>query len=1531
MSNGEPIPGVTPPQEASSGAKSITMDSTNNNDMSWQERTMGMFPEGTKIRSVHLDTHSKTEYGERTWTTGQTVRDILQNHLDANTQVFFEEIVSKVIDTEDTAGLELVLSDPQRAKDFDEFTYGLYRYKKSLPDLSDETRIEFGKNLAELSRGLPIKQEFQDQTGILTIDQVDSAILEVQERPPQITYKIRDTQNGSEEKWVTLEDLSSPSYLEATDTGNFRYEVTACKIEDEGKGFDSKLTAYYKSTKTGKRHLRGKFGEGTKMSEAHLVRNEASVKMRSVYQVNSGEGERERLWQVRPFVGENGKVELKGVEVDTVSGTSDSSGSYTLINIKDAREDFAIEFRRNIDPRLPEGIAANSLSFASERYHYPMGVMSKDWKRPVGVCVDRDNNYQYVQGLKVGEANGGYGEPIFSYDFLDSSILKGRDRSELRESLSGQIKGFWYNADSPELMRELVTKIWLEGKEKNGTPPEFEALRDFIDYESRYLSPQEQRAQQILFDIIPELVDLREGEKHIFVSDYQSKNPENAALIRTLSTKGYRIIELQCTVVGKNIDNLNAHYGGGYELLTLESARAKASELVGNLDQEDERTLLAQEIYHAAHAKLSKLLESSGYPLDKLQMVDPSFVETIDGGNQQPVELEWLQQEGKFRLVMRPELMRLGYDGDLGKDYWERYTTVFMLGSLDRKEPFPDQNTLLQHSQNTAQDLLNLSIKPGQRDFDALPERFNHITGTESNIEALDRFIDHLQKGEKQMAGWESLKKSRSLSLTPQELQQAYSELSALPSDYAQEVKRILEHRVVVEDEKIYFDEQGRYGSSGNIVEKELAELPIVGEWQGHNVVRIDERRFAVLIDIPDGSVVALDDHHKYVYYGDTILNFERFHFGNYQFQSYPAILEKNCVIVTVDPEKQQEGLLFNIHEQLQTLEINSSDIGTNGELKQLSGTIDTPLPVEYGQSEWDNPIRVFQDIVQNHLDASSNRKSVTLQYEVQRSGQRAWVSEDAINENDVITGLTILDSGSGYSPNELGTMGNSSKKSPLFSGKYGEGQKMIAAAAARNGLQLFYSSVGSREQQQYRWTASVATRSEALVVEGKQTQTNRVIFQQEAKPLEDNRLFTSSTTLRIPESANQAQQVQWNEWVKIVDPRVKDERGNGGLGRYVIDLRRGENPNVIDLGYMRILLDEPGAIYENGLLISYEKTDSDRTVVGYDVPEVVNTRERNSYDRRKLETYIGHAIMECSDQRFSERLTTEFRDKYLSEAREKGEMPYVFQQDLNMGSVLMFDRGLNPSRPYWDQANRNILGGYVVHSDESLRKKIEFRRDDLSGKRGYVMDKEKGEKELEQLLATLANIRHIPKDRMLNVSEGYYDGWSKIFPTAESYITTLNQDAVTTTPETASALKDLVANSATFIKERIEPLLDGEGDESLSLNAIISGKRPANVDDWIVRVARDKSRDALQEWSDRAALEARQDSVFVAPVYAGYLGIAQRDRIGFNERLLVTEDQHEIAGVSRHELLHKIFGIRDYTPEFIMLLHKLSESGVSS
>ena len=94
----------------------------------WQQRRKGkkkpVLPAGSRVKRLKLDTRTHIEYGEKTWTTGQTVRDILQNHLDSHTQEFFEEIVAKIVDTKQLEKLK-----DEELKNFDNFTYKLYLYR----------------------------------------------------------------------------------------------------------------------------------------------------------------------------------------------------------------------------------------------------------------------------------------------------------------------------------------------------------------------------------------------------------------------------------------------------------------------------------------------------------------------------------------------------------------------------------------------------------------------------------------------------------------------------------------------------------------------------------------------------------------------------------------------------------------------------------------------------------------------------------------------------------------------------------------------------------------------------------------------------------------------------------------------------------------------------------------------------------------------------------------------------------------------------------------------------------------------------------------------------------------------------------------------------------------------------------------------------------------------------------------------------------------------------------------------------------
>src|SRR3989344_582847 len=93
---------------------------SNSGDMGERIRSFsGFLPEGSKVKRLKQDTLTTVEHGERTWTTAQTVRDILQNHLDAQTQLYFDELVVQIFDVARPTAEER----ENAAKNLDAFMY----------------------------------------------------------------------------------------------------------------------------------------------------------------------------------------------------------------------------------------------------------------------------------------------------------------------------------------------------------------------------------------------------------------------------------------------------------------------------------------------------------------------------------------------------------------------------------------------------------------------------------------------------------------------------------------------------------------------------------------------------------------------------------------------------------------------------------------------------------------------------------------------------------------------------------------------------------------------------------------------------------------------------------------------------------------------------------------------------------------------------------------------------------------------------------------------------------------------------------------------------------------------------------------------------------------------------------------------------------------------------------------------------------------------------------------------------------------
>ncbi|MCR4305717.1 MAG: hypothetical protein NUV73_01375, partial [Candidatus Daviesbacteria bacterium] len=242
------------------------------------------------------------------------------------------------------------------------------------------------------------------------------------------------------------------------------------------------------------------------------------------------------------------------------------------------------------------------------------------------------------------------------------------------------------------------------------------------------------------------------------------------------------------------------------------------------------------------------------------------------------------------------------------------------------------------------------------------------------------------------------------------------------------------------------------------------------------------------------------------------------------------------------------------------------------------------------------------------------------------------------------------------------------------------------------------------------------------------------------------------------------------------------------------------------------------------------------------------------------------------------------------------------------------------PAKPFWRQAYNAQLGTYLVYSEKALRDKIKQKTSDLSASYTSAESLEGITKEIKRAYAALANVRHVPQDHIIQAkTNDEYAYWSRLFPTVEEYVMNLAEQEVPVTENIRQSLEAIVSTSSGVLA-RTQDALRRTGASQQVYENIVTGKTPRESDEKAFVEAENAVTEQFSYWVPES-LQQHPGRVFVAPANAGYLGLATRDRIGFNELLLVGNDLRKIAGTARHELIHKIYGLRDYTPEFIMML----------
>ncbi len=1477
------------------------------------------------VQTKEIDSLTQAEYGVQTWTTGQAVRDMLQNHLDAEADEYLQRLLTAVVDmqrlrVEDCTG--------ENAQKFHDFCYAIYRFAKHGDHGGEAAAKEWKMLIGRHGAGLPLRVGI-GREGV-DLERLAALVRGVEpERKPSVHFAVQDLRmRNAPLVWVTEEQLCQPPYsamIEENTQQTPQYVIMGMEIHDDGTGFDAKLTEFYKSSKTAAQHLRGRFGEGLKMNFAHLVRNNVDVAARSSFRYEEAGKMVQRVWRRTPYMGENGRVFLKSAEAEVPSHVVAPSGSSTTIFFGRAPEELQTEIRANIDPRLKQGLASNCIDYASDQYRYPLPTIIKRTGEftmaTVGVSLTADPKLQYVQGLRI-EGDTDYFERLFSYDVLESAVLKGRDRNQMGDDARSMIFEFWANVDDPEILRAFAKRVITS--QSRGTVLEVNAMKILMDKDVNYRGDLP-LAQQTLFDVLPGVLGLREGGKHVLLTAKQRADPMMRGACAALERQGFVLFEAPQNATALRFERFNTYHQGRYHVQTLEQSLALLrADHQTRLPQEHPEVAQIMPIVSGAVRNLQKMLRTAGVSAE----FDVDFRETLDAATEQPLETLWISDAQRAVLIVRPKLLIAANAVSGGGAYWMRRAQAQLLSALSSTQAHKKPSDVFNEAQDLAQEVLDASMSSAAADYRAVPD-FRHVVDQGKQRSSADALYGSNESFQASMRGWAAYNVATRYSASIDEMVRTAATLTELPEPYRSATAEQLMDRVVVEGDRVLhpsYTPDGVGGYKRSFAEAALSASPVVGQVEGSPVYAVAGYLLQpILPPLKEGDVVTIGETEKYVFSGGHLLQYasqlrtfgKSFH--RYSFR-FGGSLQSGCLIVHSNLSDATQSI-ERMKQARSSIHIERAGEGAPPVMTMLAGLIPTQLPKEYGKDEWDNPVRVFQDVVQNHIDAAKG--TVALAYKVLRGKQYVWVSAAEMRKDDKLVGLRVRDDGGGYGPDNLGTMGFTSKKSPLFSGKYGEGQKMVAAAAARNGMELSFSSVAAYGKTQRRWAARVATKREQFFQAGKgAADVDRVVFDLSSEAQAAPEPYTSETVLCLPEGQTSGPVA---EWFDIIDPRRKDERGNGGLARYVRALRtEAPSKRVIDLGCMRILLDEPGCIYENGLLVV---RDTEQYAFGYDVPSVTSTRERNAVDQEQLQAYITYALENSMHFSYIENILQTLRDQTFTDL--KSDRGYVKHIDLKIDSMLQYKHFI-PSLPHWRKACKTVFPGKFVHSEQEEARALQYLIADLQFEQTEGRDNPRDpackaaelRRAINRKAHAMVNMRHLSSDNVVEMPEHLYQGFSKVMPTATQYLETLMETEIAVDDATRIGLQKVVTQSAREIAD-VFAFME-RGDKRRLGGLLLAAGKPAEGPEADAAIA--AAREKLAFWSDSQQVASAPRAVFVSPAAAGYHGIAHPRSIGINETLLLAAHRKRLVGVIRHELLHAVTGLRDYTPEFVILLLELAD-----
>ncbi|QQG41212.1 MAG: hypothetical protein HYV90_03475 [Candidatus Woesebacteria bacterium] len=1343
---------------------------------------IGEKPVFVKRERMLIDSKVEVKYPEKTWSVEQSYRDIYQNHLDAQFKLC---VNSLLLDLSQVAN-----ADPDEILENKEMRKVAYEYLATKSMVGKDIQNQM---IVFLMQGIGAKSE--EETNLRNI------IEEHNLQTPDVEVLVRS--DAGDTVWLKKDEISRDELQNS--------RIVGFRISDDGTGYDANLKAMFYSSGKDSPDQIGKFGEGGKMSEILLQQKGFRVESRSAYDFDDESGRHHILWKSRPRKSEEGSMELQVTKVELDKSIPTGSVTEVIFRDGEVKQDDVRNLTECIKSLGPIQILydvhrANNLTFV-----YPYYEPSKPL---LGVSKYYDG--LMVQGIRVEPVNTKE-KILLGYSTFDKDALIARDRNKYSDEFLHSVEDFWLNAD-PSTIRLFFDKLeQLRGKQDVFRSFEVETFNKILrHYSGDELNASEEKVQAFMKNVLQEV--LRRSK----VNDYQRiyfKSGSERYDFAFFLDHDVKVVDTAEWGIHFDRNFLESYLGDRYvspNELRKKVSRKDISKDVGQLTEQEAKD--AQDWYENVLNFVNSSAGSNeennpfgGYYMSPKFVNDGPAFAVVSNRDDDLLEDLWEIHVDRTLQINWKAIK----DSD-NRKYLERELAVYIFAY--KYSGFGEFH--FYSAQNMANDLIRRNWQDAV-DYKSIGIDYKVKTGEFIKIFEGLRSVEIAEN----VAAFNIVQK---LTTSVVETVDVYDACELLNT-----FKRLDTRLLDILTKNIFRTKDGfaRYtvNEQGEYVVNNFGfdEMEQVGDVDGMKAYKFGDY---VFLEVPrfdyikhKNEIVYRHENTLYRSSPSNIISWE------VEVENEVKFGEGFCYFKVYKSTEDIRSQVANVTSQFVLVD-KRSQVPKATKLKD--GYVATSVSLEYGKGNWDKPIRFFEDIVQNHLNAGE----VSIKYMLTRDGSTIWVEKEDMQVGEKILGVEFSDNGRGYAPESLERMGRTEKSSPLDEGKYGEGTKMLLAAACRNQIDLEFSSNCQRDGVQMTWRAHAEQGSRQIVENGKVAEVKMAGF-----ALGTSDVVNTGSTTRIV--FNDTTSEFYVECLKVLDPMG----GDGGLSRYVRTLPGGV-PISSSVGPVKVLADSKGDIYENGLLMSTEKM----LLGSFDVPDVSATRERDTVKAESMKQYVDFVLSHTTDRALVAKI--------LKGAVEGGLYGYLDTKNLFDGKkVTPINLGI------WQTAALNSFSDVIIDDISLPDSASRYLRYNGYNKRIHVHGRDGKDLLMKECFPTVKGLiersRTLPTEIPQNTREKVNEVVDIL---ADEVLKIVDSGGLgdVKNQEFVAVLRDKQRLHSTIEYSKIHPFILGEakGDDFRTV-----------ISEYLLHDTNDLNMVLLHEWAHHLTEHGDLDVKFIA----GLLGIA--------------------------------------------------------